>query len=235
MTSTVAVIPAFNEEKTIKKITKKTSHLVDSIIVVDDGSTYHTYEIGKTTSVKVVRHKINLGDGAALMEGINLAKQTGAKWIIAIDGDGEHYPSDMPLLLNKARSVNSDIVVGSRFLNSGYAYNMSTIRRISDRLSNLLLNLLYRIHVTDSQSDLRVYNRRVFNSKTSLEPNYSIVTDVIIKAAVKGFKIVEIPIKSVSKDQKFGHHNLKETFSFILILLKHCRGPFRSDRILSGD
>jgi glycosyltransferase involved in cell wall biosynthesis len=235
MTSTVAVIPVFNEEKTIKKIIEDTACLVDSIIVVDDGSTDHTYDIAKATSAKVVRHKTNLGYGASLMEGITLAMQTGAKWIITIDGDGEHYPSDIPLLINKAKAFSADIAIGSRFLMSGYAYNMSIIRRISNKISNLLLNLLYRVNVTDSQSGLRVYNRRVFNAITALQTNYLIVTEVIIKAALEGFKIVEIPITSVSKGQKLGHHNLKETISFLLLLLKHYRGPFKPVRILSGD
>jgi glycosyltransferase involved in cell wall biosynthesis len=226
MTKTaVAVIPAFNEEKTIKTVIESTAHFVDSIIVIDDGSTDGTYKQAKTTTASVTRYTTNRGYGVALRHGISLALKMGAEWIIAIDGDGEHTPSDIAPLLEKAKSLNADIVVGSRFVLSGHAYNMSLMRRISNKITNLMLHLLFRVKITDSQSGFRIYNRRIFYAISPEENNYLIGTEIIIESAMKGLNIIEAPITSVSKGLKLGNHNSKEVIFFLLLLIRQLPKP----------
>jgi glycosyltransferase involved in cell wall biosynthesis len=218
--SSIAVIPVFNEESTIKKIIEQTSLYVNQIIVVDDGSNDNTYKEAKNTSAYLLRNKVNQGYGAALMSGALIAVQMGADYIVAIDGDGEHNPADITSLLKNAKANDADIVIGSRFIVGGYAYNMSIIKFFSNKISTLMLNLLYKIKISDSQSGFRVYNKRVFKIPLPANTNFLTPTEMLIKSAINGLIITEVPIRSKSRGQKLGHHNIKETFAYILLLLR---------------
>ena len=112
----VVVIPAFNEEKMIKKVISEVAKYVDLIIVVDDGSEDKTYEKAlETKKAIVLKHIINRGQGAALMTGIEKAKELGAQIVITFDADFQHNPKDISKFVSKIKQ-GYDVVLGSRFL-----------------------------------------------------------------------------------------------------------------------
>jgi glycosyltransferase involved in cell wall biosynthesis len=220
---TVAVIAAYNEEKTVKRILEGTARYVDAVIVVDDGSTDRTYDEIKNTTAHIIRHNENRGIGASLRNGVSEAIQIGADFVVVLDADGEHDPEDIPKLLNVAKLENVDIVIGSRFLDKSGAYKMPLVKRASNKISTFLLRILYRMRTTDSQSGFRVYRKRVFQTIQCTENNMLYPTEVLIVSTERGFSVTEVPIVSISTGRKIGNHRVKEIFLYPLLLLKFFR------------
>ena len=108
------VIPAHNEEKNIREVILGVKKYANNIIIVDDGSKDNTYLIAKETAndILVLRHKINLGKGAALKTGCDYALSKGVQKIIAMDADGQHEPKEIPVFL--AALDQQEIIFGCR-------------------------------------------------------------------------------------------------------------------------
>jgi glycosyltransferase involved in cell wall biosynthesis len=216
----VAVIPAYNEGRTIKSVLEATIPNVDKIIVVDDGSTDDTYDKAVEIATHVVRYNRNSGVGIALKNGIKKALQIGADWIITLDADGEHNPREIPQLLNAAKQENADIVVGSRFLRNGEAVKMPFLKRSSNAISTLMFTFLYRVKLTDSQSGFRVYKRRVFELVNYAQSGMLINTEILMASAKRGLKIKEVPIISISSGRKMGNHQFDEIADYPILLVR---------------
>ena len=222
----VAVIPAYNEGKTITKVLEATIPNVDKIIVIDDGSIDDTYEKAVEIATHVISNGTNKGFGIALKKGVEKAMQIGADWIVALDADGEHNPQEIPKLLNAAKQKNADVVLGSRFLRNGEAVKMPFIKRASNAISTLMFMLLYRVKLTDSQSGFRVYKRRVFELVSYSQNGMLLNTEILIASAKRGLKLVEVPIISISSGRKFGNHQSKEIVAYPLLLVRGYRKKF---------
>ena len=117
ITMNIACIPAYNEESHIENLVKSTKKYVDSVVVCDDGSTDNTANIAKNAGAVVISHKTNKGYGAAIISLFDYARENNAEIMITIDGDGQHDPNEISLLLNTMIQHNVDVVIGSRFLN----------------------------------------------------------------------------------------------------------------------
>src|ERR1041384_1825417 len=101
----MAIIPAYNESKNIRKIIEHTTKHVGSIIVVDDGSQDNTAEIASAMNVKVIRNRYNIGKGAALRKGlIEACRNNNVDIVVTIDADGQHDPSEIPKLVKPIES-----------------------------------------------------------------------------------------------------------------------------------
>src|SRR5512133_422891 len=111
-----AVIPALNEETMIGPVIRGVRSFADLIIVVDDGSSDHTYEVAKKAGATTLRHAINRGQGAALRTGTEAALRLGADIVVHVDADGQHDPSMIQTLSDPIREGEVDVVFGSRFL-----------------------------------------------------------------------------------------------------------------------
>ena len=107
-------IPAFNEEKNIEKIIKDCKKFVDDVIVCDDGSTDNTAALSKKQGAIVLQHKKNKGYGAAISTLFDYCRKENADVMITIDGDGQHDPNQVPLLLDAITKHNVDVAIGSR-------------------------------------------------------------------------------------------------------------------------
>ena len=96
-----AIIPAHNEQKSISEVIRKAKAYVDEVVLVDDGSKDRTAELGGRSGAVVLRHIVNLGKGAALKTGCDYAVRKGAQFIVAIDADTQHNPTDIPKFIEK--------------------------------------------------------------------------------------------------------------------------------------
>lgn len=187
----IVAIPAYNEARTIAEIVLKASHYVDKVVVCDDGSTDLTAEIAAKLGAVVVNHSQNKGKGAALRSLFFYAKEIGARAMVTIDGDAQHMPEEIPLLIEELEASGSDIVVGSRFVAGGDINgNVPKVRRIG----NALLTRMTSAGVTDSQSGFRAYGGRAISTIVPTEMSLSVDSEILIKAREKGLKIVEVPI-----------------------------------------
>lgn len=194
----VVIIPAYNEEKTIGQVIKEVKNHVDNIIVIDDGSGDQTYSVAKNSAqnIVVLRHKINLGKGAALKTGCEAALKLNADIIAIMDADGQHSPKDLLKLLNKLQKENLDIVFGMRPMNK----EMPILMRLGNKFLTKTINILFGISIQDTQSGLRTFTKNAYYKIKWLACDYFAETEMIINAAKNRLKYQEVPIETIYHD-----------------------------------
>lgn len=112
-------IPAFNEEVGIGSVVLATKQQSTDVLVVDDGSTDNTAAIAREAGVNVIEHDENRGKGAAIKTILSEAQREDFDALVMLDGDGQHIPEDIPEVAAPVLDGESDIVIGSRYLESG--------------------------------------------------------------------------------------------------------------------
>ena len=201
--SIYAVIPAYNTEKTVGIIVKKTKKYVDKVIVVDDGSSDNTYrEAKKAGADYVLRHITNRGTGAATKTGAIVALENDAEIVITLDSDFQHDPDDIPRFIKCLKEKNIDIVIGSRFL--GDNKEMPLIKKIGNSGLNFLTGLLFGIKSTDTQSGFRAYDRKALEEINFELDSYAICTEILKEAKKHNLRVEEIPIDTIYPEELSG-------------------------------
>lgn len=147
------VIPAYNEENVIQRMVRGVREYCPRVVVVDDGSRDQTSLEARRGGAIVVRHIVNMGQGAALQTGIEFALSQGADYIVTFDADGQHLPEDIVKLLETLVSQQVGIVLGSRFL--GSVVNLPPLRRLTLKLAILFTRLSTGLNLTDTHNGLR--------------------------------------------------------------------------------
>lgn len=159
------VVPAYNEGSVIVAVAQEILAVFPNLVIVDDGSTDASGEptddaLGRAreAGAVVLKHPINLGQGAALQTGIEFALRRGAQYIATFDADGQHRIEDVLSMLDMMRSSDLDVVLGSRFI--GKTIGMSLGRRILLRAAVIFTKLTTGLKLTDSHNGLRLFSRR---------------------------------------------------------------------------
>ena len=200
----IACIPAYNEESHIESLVKSAKNHVDSVVVCDDGSTDNTANIAKNSGAVVISHKINKGYGAAIISLFDYARENNVDTMITVDGDGQHDPDQIPLLVDILSQHNVDVVIGSRFLNQNTeapGYRQRGIKIITSTA-----NYGTDLKVSDSQSGFRAYSKNAINAIHPTEENMSVSTEILFKISNKGLSLAEVPI-TISYDGDTSEHN----------------------------
>jgi glycosyltransferase involved in cell wall biosynthesis len=188
----IAIIPAYNEERFIGSVVLKAKKYVDTVMVVDDGSTDLTAEIAQTAGAVVVPMENNRGKGAALNYGFQKARELGAHAVVILDADGQHRPEEIPTVLAPIQEERADIVVGSRYLDR--TSRVPFARILGHRFFNSFTNWLTGTHVTDSQSGFRAFSNRALQQINFESNDFSVESEMQFLAKQKGLKLVEVPI-----------------------------------------
>jgi|Deesub1362A_J573_1020465.scaffolds.fasta_scaffold02381_4 glycosyltransferase involved in cell wall biosynthesis len=210
-----AVIPAYNEEKTIGKVVEGVRKYVDRVLVVDDGSNDNTAEVAKQHGAHVLKHIINIGVGAAQRTGYSAALLEGYDYIVQIDADGQHKPEYIPLLLETAVKSNADIVIGSRFLNESHK-SFSFTRRAGISFFSKTVSIFGRVDITDVTSGFRVYSSEALK-KLERIPDKNWAVEQTLEAAVKKLKIIEVSVEMETRKTGESQFNIK---TFIMYPLR---------------
>ena len=184
-------IPAFNEEKNIEKIIKDCKKFVDDVIVCDDGSTDNTAALSKKQGAIVLQHEKNKGYGAAISTLFDYCRKENADVMITIDGDGQHDPNQVPLLLDAIKKHNVDVVIGSRFLND---QQTPTYRKAGIKIITSATNYSTNLKVSDSQSGFRAYSSAAVKEIFPTETGMAVSTEILLKVSNKGLSLAEVPI-----------------------------------------
>lgn len=201
----VACIPAFNREKTIAKVLLLTQKYVDKIVVCDDGSTDLTAEIARKLGAEVIRHDRNSGYGAAIQSLFRRARELNADVMITLDADGQHNPSDIPVLLKPILKDYVDIAVGSRFLDGErQTQDMPFHRRLGIRAITKLTGVAANNELSDAQHGFRAYGRKALEGLRLSEDGMGVSVEVLLKAQERGLRVVEVPVGC-------NYHDLEET------------------------
>jgi len=186
-------IPAFNEEKNIASIIQKLSQVADTVIVCNDGSSDDTRKIAENLGAVVINHPQNLGYGAAIHSLFLKARELDCDMLVTLDSDGQHRIDDVLSVSEPIIKNQSDLVIGSRFLN-GNQKNIPKYRKVGIKIITKLANVSLYEAITDSQSGFRAYGKNVLSEITPLEKGMGVSNEILIKSNKKGFKISEVPI-----------------------------------------
>lgn len=187
------VIPAYNENTVIQDVVKQLLTLNYNIVVVDDGSAKSLYPLLDKMPVYYMRHKINLGQGAALQTGIDFSLSKQAKYIVTFDADGQHQPKDIDMLLQVLINNEADIVSGSRFL-EGASHNMPVKRKFLLQIARYINFAFTGLLLTDAHNGLRAMTRESAQ-KIQLQENGMAHATEILRQIKKGkLKHKEVPV-----------------------------------------
>ncbi len=215
----VACMPAYNEEKTIAKIILLAERHVDQVLVCDDGSTDLTAEIAEKMGATVIRHKENLGKGAALRTLFKKAIEQEADIVVTLDSDGQHDPAEIPKLIEPILAGEADITIGHRLQSE----EMPLYRRIGNKLLTALLRKAARAPVLDTQSGFRAYSRKALQAISIEVDTIAVDSHIIVEASRKGLRVKEVPVKTAYKGLKHSTLNPLTHFytvaSYILKLI----------------
>jgi glycosyltransferase involved in cell wall biosynthesis len=219
----VAVIPALNAERSIGEVIRGTRKELESVIVVDDGSTDRTSAIARTNGATLLRHVVNRGKGRALKTAFAYALQNGFDGVITLDADGQHLPSEIPKLLRARRETMADLIIGGR---SHHFEAMITRRRMANQISAWSIAKASGTHVTDSQSGFRFYSANLIRNVKPRADGFALESEVIVRAGRGGYKVLTIPIELAVVDGVSTSHYrpINDTFRIAWIVLRTTLG-----------
>jgi len=187
----LALIPALNAAPMITPVIESTKLEVERVLVIDDGSTDGTKEVAEAAGATVVRHEQNRGKGGALKTGFAYAVEHGFDGVITLDADGQHLPQEIPKFLAARRETGADLIIGGRAHLFG---EMLPRRRFANRMSAAMISWGARTKITDSQSGFRYYSARLLREIKLHTEGFDLESEVIIRAGVRGLKVITIPI-----------------------------------------
>ena len=186
------MIAAYNEGQAIAPVLAGVRPTGHRIVVVDDGSTDGTADVASNAGAIVIRHPVNLGQGAALQTGITFALSRGAEFIVTFDADGQHSAAHIPDLLAALVVHNADFALGSRFL--GEASNIPYARRLLLQAAARFTRLTTRLSLTDTHNGMRAMTRRGAEQIHLRQNRMAHASEILAQIARSGLKYVEVPV-----------------------------------------
>jgi glycosyltransferase involved in cell wall biosynthesis len=212
------IIPAFREQEVIGPVVEKVGRVMNhtgmtyEIIVVDDGSDDQTASQAKEAGARVISHPYNIGNGAAVKTGIRNA--TGAI-LVMMDGDGQHEPEDIPLLLEKMDTF--DMAVGARASDS----KTSIHRNLANRFYNRFSTYICKRPIEDLTSGFRAVKADIARQFVSMLPNtFSYPTTLTMAVIRAGFSLTYVPITTARRVGESKIKLVKDGSRFFLIIVK---------------
>ncbi|MBQ4377014.1 MAG: glycosyltransferase family 2 protein [Bacteroidales bacterium] len=191
-----AIIPTYNNAGTIIDVVNRTLDVLPDVIVVNDGCTDSTQHLLEELSARrpfeIIRFEYNRGKGAALRSAFALARQKGYDYAVTLDGDGQHYPEDIPLLTNAVEEflvVNPHrdvLVVGSRNLN---ADGMPQANTFANKFSNFWFAVQTFRRLPDTQTGFRAYPLRAL-PRFGVTNRYESELALLVLSAWRGVALV---------------------------------------------
>ncbi|XVH32231.1 glycosyltransferase family 2 protein [Haloferacaceae archaeon DSL9] len=192
--STVLVgIPAYNEEVGIGSTVLATKQFADEVVVADDGSSDNTVQIAKDAGATVLEHEVNRGKGGAVRTLFQHARTTDIDALVLIDGDGQHVPADIPDVVQPVLDGQSDVVIGSRYLENG-ATETPAYRRVGQRTLDLLTMGSVKSELTDTQSGFRAFSAEAVDSLDLRTDGFGVESEMITDAKSKNLELTEVSI-----------------------------------------
>jgi polyprenyl-phospho-N-acetylgalactosaminyl synthase len=197
---TFIIIPAYNESEAISKVLEGLTVLGCPIVVVDDGSLENIKDqVATQKNVFYIRHKVNLGQGAALQTGIDFAVKQGAAYIISFDADGQHAVADIPGMLSPVINGEADIVLASRFLVKGH-HNASLLKTIVLKTGRWVNYFFTGLYLSDAHNGLRAMNRLAAITIRITENRMAHATEIIAQIKKHRLRYKEVPANVIYTD-----------------------------------
>ena len=193
-----AVIPTYNNCKTVCDVAKKTLNYVESVYVVNDGSTDETASLLSDLSVrgngiKIVTLKENCGKGKALAAGFAAAFADGYSYAVTLDSDGQHFASDIQGMLAKVSDTRPTLVCGVRNITT--QENMPSKNTFANEFSNFWFKVETGMEIPDTQCGFRVYPLKEITQRRIFSSRYEAELEMMVRLVWAGVEIQTSPIK----------------------------------------
>lgn len=173
----------------------------DHVVCVDDGSTDDTAAAARRAGAYVVRHPVNLGQGAAIQTGVEFARaQPGARLFATFDADGQHRVADLMRMIDRLENSDLDIVIGTRFAAPDAAAAVPPVKRVILRAAVWLNPRIRRLGLSDAHNGLRVFNRRVADGLDLALNGMGHAGEFIALIAENRWRVGEVPVEVLYTD-----------------------------------
>jgi glycosyltransferase involved in cell wall biosynthesis len=227
----IAIVPAFNEQESVTQVIEEIRAFDPDfdIVVVDDGSTDATSAAAARLGAHVVRLPFNLGIGGAVQTGFRYAFENGFAIAVRVDGDGQHDPAQLGILLAPVVADEADIVVGSRFATDG-GYRSSRSRRLGITILARTLSAIVGRRVTDPTSGFQALNRRAIALFAADYPHDYPEVEAALMVHKHRLRMTEVPVQM--RERSAGRSSigaLASVYYMVKVLLALFVGLFRKN------
>lgn len=207
------VLPCFNEAKRIGSVLNTLKRYGYRILVIDDGSTDQTIQVAEKHIKNVVKHRVNLGKGAAMKTGADIAFREGADYIVFMDADGQHDASELPEFVKKLEE-GYEIVFGSRNL----GFNVPLVRFLGNKVAAILVSMLFGIYISDILCGYRAISKEAYKKTHWESSRYGVETEMVIRTGKTKTRHCEIMTEAIYFDSTKGVTPLDAVNIFLDVL-----------------
>lgn len=221
----VALIPAWNEERHISSVVRKTTDFLP-VVVVDDGSHDATAERAEAAGARVLRHPTNRGKGVALVTGFEWVVKEGYNACVTLDADAQHNPEEIPKFLTAYEAGAGDLIIGRRDFSK-----MPYPNRLANPIGSWLLSKALKTEILDNQSGFRLHSRRLLGQLDLKSTGFELEVEVIVQAVCKGFEIGWVEIETIYHGEKVSYfHPYHDSVRFLGMVWKARRARLEAAR-----
>ncbi|MEM6348531.1 MAG: glycosyltransferase family 2 protein [Bacteroidota bacterium] len=186
------IIPAYNEATVVVPLLSSLLKLGYQVVLVDDGSTDNTKAILSDHAIHYLRHRINLGQGAALQTGMQYAKGLEADYFVHFDADAQHDPKEIPKLIAPLVEDKADICLGSRFMQ---AQNEVPFSKRLVLKGAILINALFTgLWLSDAHNGFRAMNRKALEAICLREAGMAHATEILSEIKRNQLRYEEVAV-----------------------------------------
>ncbi len=216
---TAAVIPAYQDEKHIGDIVRRTRERLDYVLVIDDGSSDQTAQRAREAGAEVIVHDQNRGKGEAIKTGLGQGIGREVAWMILLDSDGQHLPEEIDRFLSAAASATRPtFFIGNRMNDVA---RMPFIRRVANRYMSNRITRRCGQKIPDTQCGFRMVDRQLIPELLGGGNHFDYETEVLIIASRKGYTIESVSITTVYSDQVSKIRPLRDALRFFKLMSRY--------------
>jgi glycosyltransferase involved in cell wall biosynthesis len=218
--SVAAIIPAYQEEKHIGDVVRRTRQELDHVLVVDDGSNDDTATCARQAGAEVIVHPKNRGKGESIKNGLRHWLDRQIIWVVILDADGQHRPEEIDRFLRAAMSDSASLVLGNRMNDVS---SMPLVRRLVNRHMSNTISRVCGQHIPDTQCGFRMLHRQLIPDVLGGANRFDYETEMLIIASRKGFRVESVPITTVYSDEVSSIHPVRDALRFLRLMRRYRR------------
>lgn len=213
----LVIIPAFNEEGNLEKTIKDIKDNAPDFdyVIINDCSTDKTLEMCRRHGFSYLNLPVNLGIGGAVQTGYRYAYYHGYDIAVQFDGDGQHSASHLEDMVTTLIDTESDMVIGSRFIEKE-GFQSSGLRRIGIKYFTGLIKLLSGKKITDPTSGMRMVNKKLLEKFTDEYPKDYPEPESVVTILSEKYKVTEIPVVMNEREEGVSSISLKNSVYYMI-------------------
>jgi glycosyltransferase involved in cell wall biosynthesis len=215
---TAAIIPAYQDEKHIGDIVRRTRERLNHVLVVDDGSSDRTAQRAREAGADVIAHDQNRGKGEAIKTGLGHWLDREVTWVSLLDSDGQHLPEEIDRFLAAAGATQPTFLIGNRMNN---LTGMPFIRRVVNRYMSRQISRVCGQEIPDTQCGFRMLHRQLIPQLLGGGDRFDYDTEVLIIASRRGYRIESVPITTIYTDQVSKIRPMRDAIRFLKLMWRY--------------